>query len=142
MVSTSSAGERLLMPQEALIVSEKKRFPKDGIHRSRVRPSQSQKARDMYGKGFNVRGIPVTCGYPTDWGECAACIAGSGLCPHPDREYQRASPSPPHLDGISGPNPRLRFLRTAVSLFDVFGGVKSRGEPGVCSDDRCVQLTG
>ena len=59
----------------------KRKFPKDGIHRSRVRPRQSKKARETYGKGFNSRGTPITCGYPTEWGECAAYEESGGLCP-------------------------------------------------------------
>jgi hypothetical protein len=59
----------------------KKKSPKDRIPRSRVRPRQSKKARETYGKGFNSRGVPITCGYPTDWGgECGAYVADGGLC--------------------------------------------------------------
>ena len=62
-------------------MSKKKQFPKDGIPRSRVRPRQSKKARDTYGKGFNVRGTPITCGYPLDsGGQCAAYVEAGDLC--------------------------------------------------------------
>jgi hypothetical protein len=71
-------------------MASKKKFPKDGIPRSRVRPRQSKRARETYGKGFNVRGTPTTCGYPTEWGgQCAAYVDDGGPCMIHWEEQQR-----------------------------------------------------
>lgn len=57
------------------------KFPKEGIPRSTVRPRQSKKTREKYGKGFNSRGVPITCGYPTQQGgRCGAYVEDLDLC--------------------------------------------------------------
>ena len=72
------------------------KFPKDGIPRSRVRPRQSKKARETYGRGFNVRGTPVTCGYPTEWGDCAAYVESGGLCDtHQEQDREKRKTETP-----------------------------------------------
>ncbi|HEY5932156.1 MAG TPA: hypothetical protein VIT63_04525 [Nitrospira sp.] len=72
-------------------MANKKQFPREGIPRSVARPRQSKKTREKYGKGFNSRGLPITCGYITPWGgQCGAYVEDLGLCEfHREQDRER-----------------------------------------------------